>query len=139
MTAERPCDLRGLTILVVEDDEDCRDLLGHCLGLRGAQVLLADCAAAALESLALQTPDVMVSDIAMPGEDGYTLMRRVRSSEHAQSQNILAIALTTYTREHDSLSAGFDLHLSKPLPPTRVAQAVRELAGAKLSRGPHRP
>jgi CheY-like chemotaxis protein len=125
--------LQGLNILVVDDELDGRELVACILEQFGATVYLADAPHAALEWLAEHTPDLMISDIAMPGEDGYSLMRRVRTLDDARS-DIPAIALTAFSRELDrarALGAGFDLHMSKPLDPPVLVRAVRELARAQ--------
>lgn len=127
-------ELAGLRILVVDDEDDARELLACFLESAGATVLLAEAAAAALAVLADHTPDVMVSDIGMPGEDGYSLMRSVRSLPEAEKRGMPAIALTAFTRDVDrecALSAGFDVHLPKPLHPVALMQALRALLPAR--------
>jgi len=120
--------LAGAKLLVVEDDEDARDILQVALHAAGAEVDLAGSAREALEALHRRRPQVLVSDIGMPGEDGYELMRRVRSLRADQGGNVPAIALTAYTRTQDrmrALSAGFTMHLVKPV---NVAELVRSIA-----------
>jgi CheY-like chemotaxis protein len=132
-------ELEGLRILVVDDEADARELLACFLESAGATVLLAEAAAAALAVLADHTPDVMVSDIGMPGEDGYSLMRSVRSLPHAEKRALPAIALTAFTRDVDrecALSAGFDVHLPKPLHPTALMQALHALLPPRTASGP---
>lgn len=126
-------ELTGFSILVVDDELDARELVACLLESRGATVYLADAPTAALTLLARHTPDVMISDIAMPGEDGYALMRRVRSLNQAEKRNIPAIALTAFTRNVDrerALVAGFDVHLGKPVQPSVLMAAVVELTRA---------
>ena len=126
--------LQGLNVLVVDDELDGRELIACVLEQFGATVYQADAPRAALEVLRARTLDVMISDIAMPGEDGYSLMRRVRSLGGDEPRDIPAIALTAFTRGVDrarALGAGFDLHIGKPLDPLTLVNAVRELAGQR--------
>ena len=110
--------LAGLSILVVDDEADARAVVAESLRLEGAQVAVSDSAAGALE--ALQAPgarfDAMITDIGMPVEDGYSLLRKVRRSR--RGRELLAIALTGYARPIDrdcALQAGFDVHVPKPV------------------------
>jgi CheY-like chemotaxis protein len=132
-TATTPfADLNGLSILVVDDQADVRELVGILLESSGARVHLADATAAALGVLAAFTPDVIISDIAMPGEDGYSLMRRVRALRQQSKRNIPAIAVTAFCRDVDrerALDAGFNLHMTKPIDPVLLVRGVAELAG----------
>jgi len=117
--------LRGVRVLVVEDDADARDLVCAVLGRYGAQVSAVASADAALESIARQMPDVLVSDIGLPNEDGYALMRRLRSQP--QTARLPALALTAYASIADhrrSLEAGFQRHVSKPVEPAELAGVV---------------
>jgi CheY-like chemotaxis protein len=126
--------LQGLNILVVDDELDSRELIACILEQFGATVYQADAPRAALEVLSARTPDIMISDIAMPGEDGYSLMRRVRALGGDEPRDIPAIALTAFTRAMDrarALGAGFDLHIAKPLDPRALVDAVRELLGRR--------
>ena len=123
-------DLRGLEIVVVDDEPDARELVACALEHCGARVRMAGGASAARDLLATQRPDVLISDIAMPGEDGYDLIRSVRSASPASARPIAAIALTASASRSDqlrSLSAGFDVHIGKPVNPWVLAQAVRDL------------
>ena len=123
--------LQGLNILVVDDEFDGRELIACVLEQLGATVYQADAPPAALQILAEHTPDIMISDIAMPGEDGYSLMRRVRALDQDEQRNIPAIALTAFTHTVDrarALGAGFDLHIGKPLDPPVLVRAVLDLA-----------
>lgn len=120
--------LDGLLILVVDDEEDTRQLLVQSLTNYGATVITASSAEAALDAIQTQKPDVLVSDIGMPDEDGYSLIRRVRQLEN----HIPAIALTAFTRAQDrmrSLGAGFQNHVSKPVEPDELATVVASLTG----------
>jgi CheY-like chemotaxis protein len=120
-------DLRGVRILLVEDQWDSRELMAEILRLAGAEVTATGSAPEAMEALAATRPDVLVSDIGMPGEDGYALLRRLRTSAPARFASIPAIAVSAYAREEDrirSLSAGFQLHIAKPFEPVELLAAV---------------
>ena len=126
--------LAGLRVLVVDDEADARDLLAIRLQQYGADVISAPSAEAAMEALALQgpRPDLIVSDIAMPGEDGYSLIRRVRAMEPEQGGRIPAIALTAYSRTKDrvqALAAGFQIHMPKPVNAAELAHAIAGITG----------
>jgi CheY-like chemotaxis protein len=124
--------LEGLRILVVDDEADARDLLGVILRRRKADVDTAGSVAEALECVARAKPDVIVSDISMPEEDGYALIRRLREGETDESGMVPAIALTAYARERDrenALRAGFQVHMAKPVEPDDLILAVADLAG----------
>jgi CheY-like chemotaxis protein len=131
--------LNGMSVLVVDDDQDARELVAYLLGRCGADVHQADGPTTALAVLAVHTPDVMISDIAMPGRDGYWLMQRVRSLDHDQKRVIPAIALTAFTRDIDrtrALSAGFDKHIPKPLDPNGLVDAILELGHQRVQSTP---
>ena len=101
------------------------------LGRAGAEVRQADSAAAAMQVLGEWVPDVLLSDIAMPGEDGYALLRRLRTSSQPAMRNLPAIALTAFARSEDqerALAAGFQKHLPKPFDPAALYAAVGWLA-----------
>jgi PAS domain S-box-containing protein len=118
--------LDGVRVLVVDDDPDSNDAVRTVLVAYGADVRTADSADEALEVLERWTPDVIVSDIAMPGEDGYALLARMRSGAAAM-RAIPTIALTAYSSSRDrdqALSAGFHAHVSKPLRPPDLLHAV---------------
>ena len=124
--------LAGMEVLVVEDDADSREMLGVVLGERGAEVRSAENVDAALLAMAQQWPDMLVSDIGLPGKDGYTLVRRVRQLEVEGSarRRLPAIALTAFARAEDearALEAGFDLHIPKPLNPYDLVCAMVRL------------
>jgi CheY-like chemotaxis protein len=121
-----------MRVLVVDDDEDARELLRALLESRGASVLAATCVADALAQLAqlAHAPDVIVSDIAMPEEDGYTLVRAVRARELGTERRIPVIAVTAYASASDrarALDAGFDLHFAKPVDMDALAIAIGQL------------
>ena len=128
---EQPfADLTGVSVLVVEDNDDSRKLLQTILLRAGAVVQVAESAATALRVLAGEWPDIIISDIEMPGEDGYSLIRRIRLQE-PPVRRVPAIALTAYTRSADrvrALAAGFQTHMSKPVEPAELVAAVKSLA-----------
>jgi PAS domain S-box-containing protein len=125
-----PLTLKGIRVLVVDDEADARDLLITVLEQYGAEVEAVASAEAAIASIIQFKPDLLVSDIGMPGEDGYALMRRVKILAVEQAHEIPAIALTAYAREDDrrrALLAGFQRHMSKPIEPLELIKAVASL------------
>ncbi len=130
--AER-ADLHGLHVLIVEDDLDTRSLLAEVVASSGAEARTAGSAAEALDVLGRWRVDLLLSDIGMPGEDGYSLIQKVRRRESAQgAKAVPAIAITAYARAEDrqtALAAGFDMHLAKPLDPEELLAIVAEVAG----------
>jgi PAS domain S-box-containing protein len=119
--------LRGRRVLVVEDDADARHLVAVVLQAAGARVTTAGDASEALGELARDIPDVIVADIGLPGEDGYTLLRRIRQLAPDRGGKVPAIALTAYARAEDralALAAGFDRHMIKPVDPATLVNAV---------------
>jgi signal transduction histidine kinase/CheY-like chemotaxis protein len=126
------CELEGLTVLVVEDQADSRELIEHVLTNSGAQVLTAGSAREALELLDSNKPDVLVSDIGMPEVDGFEFLRRVRALGPDRGGRIPAIALTAFARSEDrtrALRAGFLVHLAKPVDPAELVATVASVAG----------
>jgi signal transduction histidine kinase/CheY-like chemotaxis protein len=124
--------LDGLRVLVVDDEPDARDLLHTVLSRQGAAVTGAASAAEAFAQLTAQPPDVLVSDIGMPGEDGFGLLARVRRLDAAHGGQVPAVALTAYTQEEDrqrALAAGFDVHVPKPVDPDQLVAVVADVAG----------
>jgi PAS domain S-box-containing protein len=122
--------LTGACILVVDDDQDSRDLLVAVLEHEGARVVAAASAADAFVALASHRPDVLVCDIGMPGQDGYAFMRQLRAAGEARGGWVPAIALTGYAREEDSraaLLAGFQMHVSKPVEPATLVTSIARL------------
>jgi PAS domain S-box-containing protein len=121
--------LNGLTVMVVEDEQDTRCMLGEAVQLHGASVILVSSAAEALAQLNRQKPDVLVSDIAMPDMDGYQLIHAIRAELPAESKDIPAVALSAFASADDqkkSIQAGYRAHLSKPV---AVQDLVSILAG----------
>lgn len=124
--------LAGLRVLVVEDEDDTRELLAIALEQCGAQVTAVGTVADALASFDPVPPDVLVSDLAMPDEDGFELIRQVRSRSSRNGGGVPAAALTAYARTEDrvrALASGFQRHLPKPLDPSDLIAAVAALAG----------
>ena len=122
--------LEGVTVLVVDDEADARDLVATALRARGAEVTVAASAAEALERVAAQPFMAMVSDVGMPGTDGYQLIGDIRTITGTRGVALPAIALTAYSREEDrrrALDAGFDAYASKPIEPDELVQAVASL------------
>lgn len=120
--------LADLRILVVEDDTEAREMLTLILRDRGAEVIGAQSYGEAITSVAQQRPDVLVSDIGLPGQDGYALIRELRRSEGGAY--LPAIALTAFARPTDrqlALEAGFDAHCTKPLRPNELIGLILEL------------
>ena len=126
-------ELKGLRILLVEDEPDARELIAMVLQSSGAQVEAVDTAQGAFESLSLAAPDVLVSDIGLPLESGYDLIRKVRAMA-SDTKKIPAIALTAFAAENDrklALSAGFQAHLAKPVEPGDLLKAIKGVINGK--------
>ena len=129
--SSRLINLAGRRILVVDDEADARDLLAQILGQAGADVIVAGSAAEALETLRRWRPDVLVSDIGMPGDDGYVLIRKVRALGAGEGGQVRALALTAYARSEDralALEAGFHTHIAKPVDPLELTALIAGLA-----------
>jgi CheY-like chemotaxis protein len=123
--------LDGVRVLVVEDDPDTRDGLVHALELHGADVVAVDSCARGLEALDRGRFDVLLSDLGMPGEDGFSLIRRVRARAPERGGRLPAVALSAYARADErarALLAGFDAHVAKPVEPAALAAAVLQAA-----------
>jgi signal transduction histidine kinase/ActR/RegA family two-component response regulator len=132
LSSESLPSLQGLKVMVVDDEADARELLKAMLRPCGAEVLTASSAAEALESVRRWKPDLIVSDIGMPGEDGYRLIRRIRALEASEGGRTPAIALTAYARSADrvrALASGYQLHVPKPVEVQELAMAIASLAG----------
>jgi CheY-like chemotaxis protein len=128
--------LDGLRILMVDDNIDTLELVAVILSQYGTEVITAASVAEALEALAQFVPDILISDIAMPGEDGYSLIRQVRALEGFQARVLPAIALTAYAGEAErvlALEAGFQMHVSKPVDPFELVAVVASLATPQLA------
>lgn len=107
--------LNGLRVMVVDSNLDCRDLLRMVFEDYGIETITATCVSEALEILKHVKPDVLISEICLPNEDGFSLMHKVKAFEVAEKVEIPAIALTTYDINYDALSVGFCKHLFKPV------------------------
>jgi PAS domain S-box-containing protein len=124
--------LIGLHVLVVEDDPETLDMLQFILDRSQATVATASSAVEALRALEQSRQDVLVSDLAMPKQDGYDLIRQIRSLPAERGGNIPAIALSAFTRPADrrrALAAGFQLYLSKPVDPANLVSALVRITG----------
>jgi signal transduction histidine kinase/CheY-like chemotaxis protein len=122
--------LEGVLILVVDDNPDARDLVAHALHRAGGRTLIAGTAAEAMAALAREMPDIVVSDIEMPGEDGYGLLKKIRALPGGA--DVPVIALTAYARAEErvrALRAGFQVHLAKPVDPFELVMVVASQAG----------
>jgi CheY-like chemotaxis protein/anti-sigma regulatory factor (Ser/Thr protein kinase) len=123
--------LNGLDVLIVEDNADASEMLTVVLADGGATVRMASDYEDALRAAGLQWPDVLVSDIGLPGRDGYDLVRELRRIAEAQLRpRLYTIALTAFSRPQDkdrALEAGFDVHIGKPLQPHMLMAAIHDL------------
>ncbi len=134
--AELRSRLAGTRVLIVDDDPDAREVVAAILRHYGASVIVATSVSTALVALRREQVDVMVADLGMPIEDGYDLIRHVRSSEVDKIARLPAAALTVYTTEEDRdrvLAAGFQFHLAKPVDPAVLVATVERLRGETLS------
>jgi signal transduction histidine kinase/CHASE1-domain containing sensor protein/CheY-like chemotaxis protein len=123
--------LSGLNVLLVDDDSDTLTLMATALKRRQANVTAVSSAVEAIQAITRKRPDVLVSDIAMPDEDGYGLIRKIRSLENGATENIPAVAITAYAKEEDrerALSAGFQIYLAKPVELTELISVVARAA-----------
>jgi len=128
----KPVSLRDVHVLVVDDDEESRELASLVLTNAGAETRTAPSAREAMALLEEWPPDVLVSDLEMPEEDGFSLLRRARRASLLRNRKLPALALTAYGRSEDRvrvLAAGFNLHLAKPADPTELVLAVASLIG----------
>jgi signal transduction histidine kinase/CheY-like chemotaxis protein len=131
--------LAGVRVLIVDDEEDVRETLRVVLGQRGAEVRTTTGGAQAFDLLARWPPDVLVSDIGMPGEDGYSLIRRIRALAPDRGGRVPAVALTAYITPEDrmeALAAGFQTHVPKPADPDELARVIGRLAGLSRPASP---
>ena len=129
--------LDGLRVMIVDDEAETRDLLTIMLAQHGAEVKACASAAEALDAIEQWRPYVLVSDIGMPGEDGYALIRKLRALGPERGGNTPAVALTAYARSEDrlrALAAGFQMHVSKPIETVELIMVIASLAG-RASKG----
>jgi signal transduction histidine kinase/CheY-like chemotaxis protein len=130
-----PTRLDGLRVLVVDDDDDARDLFASITGAAGARVTVAPSAAAAIRLLGEQEFDVLLSDIEMPDRDGYELLEMVQPIARRRAMPLTTIAVTAYARAVDrqrALDAGFDWYLAKPVEPSELVAVIASLAKARV-------
>lgn len=123
--------LSGVNVLLVDDDSDTLKLMETALKRRQANVTAVSSAGEAIQAISKRRPDVLVSDIAMPDEDGYGLIEKVRMLENGESQGIPAVAITAYAKDEDrerALSAGFQIYLAKPVELTELISVVARAA-----------
>jgi PAS domain S-box-containing protein len=127
-----PATLDGLTVLVADEDQDSRELISAVLQQRGARVVGAASTEEALNLLRTENADVLLSDVEMPGEDGYAFIQKVRALPPEEGGRVPAAALTAYARREDrvkTLLAGYQIHLAKPVEPDELVTAVSSLSG----------
>jgi PAS domain S-box-containing protein len=125
-------DLSGVKVLVVDDEPDARDLIKRILSDCNASVTTAASARAALDAFRAEVPDVLVSDLGMPGMDGFELLAHVRAFGSAAGGDVPAVALTAFARSEDrlrALEAGFAAHISKPVEPSQLIATVAKMVG----------
>ncbi len=127
--------LGGLRILVVDDELDSRELITAILTRCGSEVRCSESAAEAIQAFREWKPDLLVSDIGMPKEDGYSLIYKVRKMKAKWAREIPAVALTAYATVEDrtrALDAGFQVHLAKPIEPEALVRSIAGAAGRKI-------
>jgi PAS domain S-box-containing protein len=133
LSLECPPKLDGVRVLIVDDDHDTRQMLNAVLSQCEAEVITAASASEALREIELQKPDVLVSDLGMPGRDGYELIKKVREMESERAAKATpALALTAYAKAEDrvrALASGYQVHLSKPVEPAEFVLVVANLVG----------
>src|SRR5215813_9767202 len=130
LTTQNPPSLSGVRVLIVDDEADARELVTMMLAQGGAVVRTAVSAPEALAACDEWRPDILIADIGMPGEDGYTLMKKLRARESERGGHIPAIALTAYGRREDrlrALSVGYESHVPKPVEPVELLAVVASL------------
>jgi len=129
--------LKNVTLLVIDDDPDACNLLQRLFESAGATVCLARSAAEGMEYLLTKPVDVLICDIGMPDEDGFSLIRRVRALDDSRKSEVAAVALTAYARLEDrteAIRAGFQNHLPKPVEPAELLVVVQGLASPRSKR-----
>jgi signal transduction histidine kinase/ActR/RegA family two-component response regulator len=127
--------LAGVRVLLVDDEPDAREMMATALETCGATVVSAASARDAIQTLNREPVDVLLADIAMPEQDGYELIREIRSARTSASSSVPAAAVTAHARDDErqrALDAGFQMHLAKPVDPRTLARAVATLAGLKV-------
>jgi CheY-like chemotaxis protein len=124
--------LGGYTIVAVDDNEDARELIGMTLSAYGANVRLAASVAEAFDAIEHHQPNLVLADLAMPGEDGYCFIRKLRDNDNPKLRRIPAIALTAYVGREDGvrlLQAGYQAHLAKPFELEELIDTAAALLG----------
>jgi CheY-like chemotaxis protein len=124
--------LDGLRVLLVDDEPEARQILSTVISRRGAEVKTCETAAEALDVLVEWRPHVLMSDIAMPGEDGYSFINKVRSLPADKGGDTPAAALTAYARDEDrnrAIAAGYQVHIAKPISSGQLVMTIARLAG----------
>jgi CheY-like chemotaxis protein len=122
--------LAGLAVLIVDDEPDAREVMAHALTVCGARVLTAADAREALALLGSEHADVLLADIAMPGMDGYALLRHIRALTDPRVATLPAIAVTAHAREterQEACAVGFQDHVAKPTDPVHLARVIGRL------------
>jgi CheY-like chemotaxis protein len=128
--------LAGIRVLLVDDEPDAREMMASALETCGANVVTAASAQGALQALGRTDVDLLLADIAMPGQDGYELIRAIRAMPSARLASLPAAAVTAHARDDErerALAAGFQMHLTKPIDPAALARAVAVLAASSRS------
>ncbi|MBD1867319.1 response regulator [Leptolyngbya sp. FACHB-671] len=135
MTSNNDLNLNGLKVLVVDDGNDNLQFLAFLFETYGADVTAVRSTSDALQAFLKRQLDILVSEIRLPEENGYTLIRRIRELTAEQGGQVPAIALTGDAKESDrqqALAAGFQQHLAKPVDPDTLLQAVLKMASSKI-------
>jgi PAS domain S-box-containing protein len=130
LSFDSPPDLRGVKVLAIDDEPDARMLLAALFEQCGADIETAASVSEAVNALETYKADVIVSDIGLPGEDGYSLIHKIRAGETAADKDIPAVALTAFARTEDrfqALAAGFNMHVPKPVEPAELALVISRL------------
>jgi CheY-like chemotaxis protein len=133
---DRAPNLEGVRILAVDDDPDAREIIERAFERCKATVMTAGSASEAMDLLAKNDFNALLIDIAMPGEDGYALIRKVRALPSPQKASVPAAALTAYAREDQrraALEAGFQLHIAKPIDPSQLVWSIAKLVSNRTS------
>ncbi|MEH2243817.1 response regulator [Nostoc sp.] len=123
---------KGLRLLVVDDDPDTRTLLAFLFELDGAEIVTAGSAGEAIAIMSFFKPDILISDIYLPDEDGYSLLLKIRNLEAKRGRKIPAIAMTASAFDEDrncALLAGYDIYRCKPIDLDELASVVASLTG----------
>ena len=126
-------------LLIVDDEPDARELLAAAFAQMGARVHVVSSADEAMAAIARERPHLVISDIGMPGQDGYALLQRLRASEIGSGRRLPAVALTAYATAEDvkrALAAGYDLHVAKPVDALTLARTLVELVGGVEAESP---